>query len=235
MTDWGSLQDAYGSADQTRALLERADSDDRAIWDELWSRLCHQGTVYSASYAALPRLTELAERRPPAGYVEPLALAAAILASLDGPEDPRSIRARYSDETSTLSMMAERNLELADGSIDFIYALQTLLATEETTVWATRLDALADQELELACPQCDESLLMRLERSTAEVTRFSGGSSGTAVLVANPSDLDGPEARAYLLTLALGHRTLTDGLLKLFGRFACPNCGFRGAVSQAIA
>jgi hypothetical protein len=49
MTKWRSLRDAYGTAGPVEALLERSDTDDRAVWDELWSRLCHQGTVYTAS------------------------------------------------------------------------------------------------------------------------------------------------------------------------------------------
>lgn len=52
MTSWTSLRDAYGTAGPVEPLLERGDTQDRTIWDELWSRLCHQGTVYSASYAA---------------------------------------------------------------------------------------------------------------------------------------------------------------------------------------
>ncbi len=88
MIDWSSLQDAYGEASDVPALLARATEhpDDRRAWDDLWACLCHQGTVYSASYAALAALTDMAAQRTPAGYVESLGLAAAILASTDGPE-----------------------------------------------------------------------------------------------------------------------------------------------------
>jgi hypothetical protein len=84
VTDWHALHDAYGPADAVPTLLgrltpEAADS----IWEELWSRLCHQGTVYPASFAALPRLDSLArawsaERRDPI-----LHLAGAIVCSTD--------------------------------------------------------------------------------------------------------------------------------------------------------
>ena len=59
MTDWAELQHAYGSAEDVPALLAAAaeTSDETGkVWDDLWSRLCHQGTVYSASRAALPRV-----------------------------------------------------------------------------------------------------------------------------------------------------------------------------------
>lgn len=55
MTEWASLRDAYGSAELVPALLaaiEEAGTDDGDLWVGLWSRLCDQGTVYSASYAA---------------------------------------------------------------------------------------------------------------------------------------------------------------------------------------
>ena len=70
MTEWASLRDAYGSAELVPALLaaaEEAGTDEGDRRDDLWSRLCHQGTVYSASYAALPALAEMSQRRPPAG------------------------------------------------------------------------------------------------------------------------------------------------------------------------
>jgi hypothetical protein len=61
VTDWADLGHAYGTAEDTPGLLAQAagDPDDRA-WDELWSRICNQGTVYTASYAALPELAAIA-------------------------------------------------------------------------------------------------------------------------------------------------------------------------------
>ena len=137
MPDWASLRDAYGRADRVGELLDRAEADDRAVWDELWSRLCHQGTVYSASYAALPRLTEIAERRPPAVYVEPLHLATAIMSSTDGPEQPGTVRASYAEQASVLNRIAAKSLTVAADSADFVYALQALLATEVSAPWAS--------------------------------------------------------------------------------------------------
>src|SRR3954453_13201851 len=97
MTGWASLRDAYGSAEHVPTLLATAataGTDEGGVWGELWGRLCHQGTVYSASYAALPTLAEMAVRRGPAGYVAALHLAASILASNDGPEDSAQVRHR---------------------------------------------------------------------------------------------------------------------------------------------
>lgn len=61
MTDWSQLSHAYGSAEDIPALLDRIASEPNAErWSNLWSALCHQGSVYSASFAALPWLADVA-------------------------------------------------------------------------------------------------------------------------------------------------------------------------------
>ena len=152
MTDWQALRDAYGSAELVGSLLDRGDTDERAVWEELWSRLCHQGTVYTASYAALPRLAELATRRDPSGFVEPLFLATCIIASTDGPETDVEVRTRYADTIRVLHEVAERLVPLAGDDTDFLYRVQALLATEGGGKWSSRLDALADRDVTLQAP-----------------------------------------------------------------------------------
>jgi hypothetical protein len=62
MTDWRTLNHAYGNAADIAGLLQQLSPEPKAsVWEELWSRLCHQGTVYSASFAALPALADAAE------------------------------------------------------------------------------------------------------------------------------------------------------------------------------
>jgi hypothetical protein len=67
--DWSALRHAYGSASDIPARLEHArhaapprDYRDEP-WFSLWSALCHQGDVYTASYAAVPELVAIAEAR----------------------------------------------------------------------------------------------------------------------------------------------------------------------------
>lgn len=70
-TGWRTVDDAYGPADKIPALLDALDSSDgakrRAAIDDLWTRLCHQETVYTASAAAVPLLAAAvtAGRLPP--------------------------------------------------------------------------------------------------------------------------------------------------------------------------
>lgn len=74
--------------------------------------------------------------------------------------------------------MAEGLVPFAADDTDFIYRVQAVLATESDSAWATRLNALANQELECACPGCDEQLTMSLETSPAFVKQFDDGSVG---------------------------------------------------------
>ena len=66
--DWSLVSTAYGSAVDVPSLLDRLkspnSSDRREAIDELWGCLCHQGTVYSASAAAVPFLLEAAQTAP---------------------------------------------------------------------------------------------------------------------------------------------------------------------------
>jgi hypothetical protein len=84
--NWSALTHAYGPAGDIPALLSSArrapaprDYRDEP-WFTLWSSLCHQGDVYSGSYAALPELVTIAEERieEPRAALECLYLAAMI-------------------------------------------------------------------------------------------------------------------------------------------------------------
>lgn len=79
---WRELRQAYGTAEDIPRLLEvldRAnDEERRELWFGLWSTLCHQGDVYSASYAALPHLVRLAGGWGAERAAEALHLAGAI-------------------------------------------------------------------------------------------------------------------------------------------------------------
>ncbi len=63
---WGELHHAYGPASDIPELLRQLSKDPSPAcahnaepWFSLWSSLCHQHDVYSASYAALPHLVAI--------------------------------------------------------------------------------------------------------------------------------------------------------------------------------
>ncbi|MFF3688327.1 hypothetical protein [Streptomyces sp. NPDC002187] len=62
--DWAGLEHAYGPADDVPDLLRAAQSADEdeqeRAFEDLFSSLCHQGSIYSATAAAVPFLAQLA-------------------------------------------------------------------------------------------------------------------------------------------------------------------------------
>src|SRR5579863_4771016 len=64
-TDWSQLSHAYGEAsdvpDMIRALAASDPDNRREELDALWSSILHQGSVYTATAAAIPFLIELLE------------------------------------------------------------------------------------------------------------------------------------------------------------------------------
>ena len=64
---WHRLEHAYGAAGDIPPLLRALELSPGPIadsgaepWFSLWSSLCHQGDVYTASYAAVPHIVRIA-------------------------------------------------------------------------------------------------------------------------------------------------------------------------------
>lgn len=227
MIDWANLRDAYGSAERTPELIRAAVASGREFgdeWDEVWGRLCHQGTVYSASYAALPLLTEAARGHEPVGYIASLHLAAAIVASRDGQVTGEPVRQFYAAEVDELRRMAVRGLAFASDDTEFIYGLGALMAFEDGGVWQRSLGHLADGELPIDCPSCHEALLIDLEKEVPTATVWDASKAPTEVA---PGEAIPDSVEARLIDLASSHSRLlvTERLPFLFGRIQCPECG----------
>ena len=67
---WSELKHAYGTAGDIPPLLRQLESfpqSNRSTdepWYSLWSALCHQDTVYSASFAAVPHIVRVLASDP---------------------------------------------------------------------------------------------------------------------------------------------------------------------------
>ena len=66
---WSELDQAYGSAADIPALLAQLESfpssgGDNEPWFSLWSALCHQDDVYTASFAAVPHIIRVLASDP---------------------------------------------------------------------------------------------------------------------------------------------------------------------------
>lgn len=66
---WGQLSHAYGSADDIPDLLRQLETapphqDYKSEpWFSIWSALCHQGDVYTATFAAMPHIVAMAKNK----------------------------------------------------------------------------------------------------------------------------------------------------------------------------
>jgi len=239
MPDWNALDDAYGSAATVGALLEELDAGTgEADWDVLWSHLCHQSTVYSASLQALPYLLRAALKAVPAQRIEPLVLAGAIVSHADSvpvqvPGHPQLLPLLQDCTVHTLREVARDDLPEAS----FLHLLQARLAFGGERVWSRALAGVLEGELSGVCPACQADLYLVIDPPQAFVTHeewIGGGAVRTAVIEAGAGD-PAAESERWLLEMARAHR---DGLIAtlglLFGTSRCTQCEAPFELREAV-
>ena len=250
MIDWTNLRHAYGAAADVPALLNRLSPDPvDEVWGELWSRICHQGSVYSASFAALPALAETAARWQPQQRAQPLALAGCILASKDRRDlveiffrESRSVVRRFQELCQ--ESLAQRGLP----KDDFIYLLRAARSFDGDQFWGGKLDQLAGGEFSGICPRCGVGLYLVIGEygyfATAEDWVSPGNKPGTVqarsgVKLAPIEPALGalPPTAQWLCDrcIAADQAELADCVRFLFGTSECTSCGESFTLEDAIA
>ncbi|WP_433335617.1 hypothetical protein [Spirillospora sp. CA-294931] len=235
MTNWSLLSHAYGSAEDVPELLDQAVPDqDAPVWDDLWSRLCHQGTVYTASFAALPVLTRRASEWSAADRLPALFLCGAIAAGRDG-ADPDI-------ETTELIELTEESLRhavVSGAPSPYVSLLQTLLAFEGVEVWSEHLEGILDEEYELACPHCEsENYVVFGEHgyfsTTDDMYMKRKNAKRLALHPAAPSELRGIAHRLHTRALTDGFPDIAATFTYVFGTAHCAECETPFQVDEAI-
>jgi len=141
MINWADFTHAYGSAANMPKLLELARRAPAGgpyteePWFSLWSSLCHQGDVYTASYAAVPELVAIAQARMGEHAVarECILLAGAIELErarplgVEPPTVPLEILDVYEEALAEGARMAERLLE-TERDPDYVRGLESASA-----------------------------------------------------------------------------------------------------------
>ena len=239
MTDWSALTDACGSAEHVPALLDRFEADPNGVWSELMDHLCPQlDTAFSASFAALPRLAEIATAVGPEILVGVLLAAGAIASCSPGLSDPDSPLRTYSVPIAVLHELADRHLSQTSRADDYVYLLQALLSFEGVEIWDRSLGGLQTGEYEVDCPCCgvnifvvigqddsfcctDHYALQAVQQSPLQPTRVQ--------------ELAELPRRLFARAAADGHERLAHGICYLFGRAACPDCGTDFSVAERVA
>lgn len=182
---WSKLKHAYGPAADVPALI-RAIADEPiprysnhpaearnnpTPWDEVYSSLCHQFSIYSATYAAFPHIVAIAEADGLEKRVETLVLAGTIrvngVPDADIPNDLIDDFETAMCNVRQWSLPTFRAAKLDDRSGLPYLLLQAFGGLRHPkSVYVRSIDRLYDGEPEIdACPNCHEyfAVEMRLD------------------------------------------------------------------------
>jgi hypothetical protein len=152
MTDWSTLTDACGSAEHVPALLDRFEADPSGVWSELMDHLCPQLDIaFTASFAALPRLAEIATAGRPETLGWVLLAAGAIASCSPGLSDP---------DSPPMGDLTDRRLSQTAETEEYVNLLQALLSFEGVEIWDRSLDGLQTGEYEVGCPYCGVNMFV---------------------------------------------------------------------------
>lgn len=242
-TDWKSLSHAYGEASDIPVLINQLSADcadpSHPLWEKLWSRLCHQGTVYSASYAALPLLLERTESIAPEERIMPLVLMGAIVAS----EDLHGIDRKPLDIVNRTSADARHLTDecLKAGGHDITeiaYLLQAATIFDGDMFWGQRLDCLIAGEFTGRCPSCSHELHLVVGKYGFFVTLEVGGTdypqSVRVPIAPVEAELSGRAAWLHETAVQHNHSEFALWIRHLFGTTTCPTCGQALEVARAV-
>jgi hypothetical protein len=160
---WAELSHAYGPATETPTYLKalaKNGSEQRAILDQLWSTLCHQGTVYTASFAAVPHLVEIARNLPKEDGLQLIILVAMIergRAVHNGATLPKAFETVYFASLELLGEVILDCLRKNWNELDYKWLFISLatIRGEVNLGWA--IDFL---DKHIQCPICESELVM---------------------------------------------------------------------------
>jgi len=164
---WSDLGHAYGSASNIPALLLRLRLDaDTDTWDEIWGHLCHQGTVYTATYAAVPHIAAILQDANTGEKLNLVLFLGAVARSTDRSPIPDAFVADY---VASIRAAAQKAKEMLDSQKlvqgEFIYLLESVAALHGCTGPGRVLSGLADEEFQTYCPECKQFLIASVRSS----------------------------------------------------------------------
>lgn len=240
--NWNAINHAYGPASDVPTLIERvrADIPDIDAWHDLWSCLCHQGTVYAASYAALPLLLDVAETSPAAGRSDALILMAAIITADDLHDVERPPRETMDSMAQAAARLTDTCLQaMAGDTVTFLYLLEAAAAFDGDLIWGRNLQYLSDGAYDGQCPICSQALHFAVgERygffvSAQEWT--TPPEARVAIQPADPARLAGRGAWLHDRADRHGQAAIATWITHLFGTTTCPICHQPFEVSSALS
>jgi hypothetical protein len=241
---WATLAHAYGNASdvpQWLNVLASGEADERAeVWHEIWSALCHQGSAYPASYAAVPYLVELAAQTDPEDpfRVECLTFVGHVAMSPDADVVPEDLQADYAAALVRAEPLAIAALDARpDDESTVVYLLQTVAALHGCVKTANLVEGFVDGEFIPRCPGdlCGVEMYVTFDgvRMLASLEDPATEDVEEHVEVVPPAHAPrgggawtDEDVLPKLVELAerAGHRDLAAKLVLWDGTLACPKC-----------
>lgn len=232
--NWHALVDAYGSGQYVPEWLRRLEGLDPDALGELYGRICHQGSVYSSSIAALPHLVRIAQNCEDDEFrAEVLALVGAICESYDF-AGALSVSSECAEIPAVLGHaldMAEMLLPKLDEANTSIYLLKSVAALSGYVGVSRVLEGFADEEFFLACANCGTELYVWPDEADLVVSAedpVSNPDSGRTRVACGPFETSGHVSYYGWLeeqvSTAPGLAGVASLLPSLFGRATCPKC-----------
>jgi hypothetical protein len=238
MTDWSTLIDACGSAGHVPALLNRFEADPRGVWSELMDHLCPQlDTAFTASFAALPRLAEIAIAASPEALGGVLSAAGAIASCSPGLSEPDSPLTVFSVPIAILHDLTDRRLSRTAEAEEYVNLLQAMLSFEGVEIWDRSLDGLQTGEYGVDCPYCGVNMFVVIGQNDSFCCTDDYAMQEVQKSPLQPArrqQLEGLPRRLFTRALADGQEGLAHGVRYLFGRAACPDCGTDFSVAERV-
>lgn len=241
---WAALDDAYGRADKLPALLRSLREGDGSVLGDIVGAICHQGSIYGASYAALPHLVEAARSMPPSALRNEILIFVGMIRSS---RDDRSREAPADDVARAFEEAIPRALELALGALQLplddeesVYLLQAAAALRGLGELGKLLEGFVQGELVVACEACgmdlyvwpdDEGLRVFSEDPIAAPT-----ATGTRVTAGAAQSTPAARVHAWLQEHAgaSAWSVVGEGLPYLLGSVDCPGCGEQTALVRDL-
>jgi hypothetical protein len=245
---WNDLRDAYGSGAGIPALLIRLGSHpSSSVWDEIWSRLCHQSTINTATIAAVPHIVAMARSLPVGARTDFLHFVGSVAAAEDQSCILDELRPDYTAAVAEASDLAFSELKACPASeADTVYLLGALAALCGCKPLGRIMEGFVEDEFSLTCPKCRTMLYVwpseECYRVFAEDPVTNPDVPSTGVTPRLQPDQEGPitvaticckNAPQWIPSLAIdaGFPELAERAIQLFGAGICPACN---AEFQAI-
>lgn len=231
---WTTLNHAYGSAKDTPELLKQLREPagwTKASREKLWSSLCHQGTTYSASYAAVPHLVALTAALPRKLRLECLHFVGAVVAAPDADAAPSALAASFEEAVAKARELALHELRTSkeEDRTSFIYLLQTVAALHRWPFFGSNLDQLIDGEFSADCPECGTALYVNVEKdgfstSVDDPAVKKNAARLPVAAVEGAGGKRGPLAQLVTFCDQAGQPEVAKLLRALTGKATCPKC-----------